>query len=160
MVFEHRNFVFDSEESSLRFKQRPNQFFQILENMADDQLDLAAKAFKASANYEEARPTYSVESVRFLLEKVGILEEKEIKSQPRTILELGCGTGKFTRILMEVLKDTDTRVIATDPLENMLKEFRKIFPNFEVEQSSAENISKFGFLYNYIFLVHKSLCCP
>ena len=53
MVFEHRNFVFDSEETSLRFKQRPNQFFQILENMADDQLDLAAKAFKASANYED-----------------------------------------------------------------------------------------------------------
>ena len=152
--------MFDSGETSLRFKQRPNQFFQILENMADDQLDLAAKAFKASANYEEARPTYSVESVRFLLEKVGILEEKEMKSQPRTILELGCGTGKFTRILMEVLKDTDTRVIATDPLKNMLKEFRKIFPNFEVEQSSAENIGKFGFLYNYIFLVHKSLCCP
>ena len=134
----------DSEEISLRFKQRPNQFFQTQGDMADDRSALAAKAFKASANYEEARPTYSVESVRFLLEKLRISEEKEkeMKNQPLTILELGCGTGKFTRVLMEVLKNTDARVIASDPLDTMLEEFRKILPNVEVKQITAEEIGR------------------
>lgn len=64
-----------------------------------------------------------------------------MKNQPLTILELGCGTGKFTRVLMEVLKNTDARVIASDPLDTMLEEFRKILPNVEVKQITAEEIA-------------------
>ena len=43
-----------------------------------------------------------------------------------------------------VSKDTDSRVIASDPLENMLKKFPKIFPNFEVEQT--KDFGRFDFL--------------
>ena len=115
----------------------------------EDRATLAATAFKASANYEEARPTYTVESVKFLLEKLEILEEKEneksnfTRKQPLTVLELGCGTGKFTRVLMEVLEGIEARVIASDPLDTMLEQFRKILPNVELQQYSAENVGRF-----------------
>ena len=60
---------------------------------------LASMACEASATYQQVRPSYSVESVKFFLKTLGILEQQ--KAQPFSILELGTGTGKFTRVLME-----------------------------------------------------------
>ena len=63
-------------------------------------LVLASMACEASATHQQVRPSlYSVESVKFFLKTLGILEQQ--KAQPFSILELGTGTGKFTRVLME-----------------------------------------------------------
>ena len=41
--------------------------------------NLGAVAFEASASYEQIRPTYPLETVRFLLRKLGILEHNKIE---------------------------------------------------------------------------------
>ncbi|XP_078355914.1 uncharacterized protein LOC144640704 [Oculina patagonica] len=104
----------------------------------EDRSKLAAIAFKDSATYQQVRPTYPVESVKFLLKKLGILENQRL--QPLNILELGSGTGKFTRVMMEVLEGIDARVIASDPTDTMIQQFQKMLPNVEVLQFHAEKI--------------------
>lgn len=105
----------------------------------EDQAILATLAFEASAAYEQVRPSYTAESVKFLLEKLGILEQERV--QPLSVLELGCGTGKFTRIMMEMLEGVDARIIASDPTDAMIRQFKRILPKVEVLQCSAENIA-------------------
>ncbi|KAJ7387056.1 hypothetical protein OS493_004020 [Desmophyllum pertusum] len=56
------------------------------------------------------------------------------------ILELGSGTGKFTRVMLEVLKDEDVQIIASDPLGNMCEHFKRLLPDTEIIQCAAENI--------------------
>ena len=105
---------------------------------------LASMAFEASATYEQVRPSYSVESVKFFLEKLSILEQQ--RAQPLSVLELGAGTGKFTRVMVEVLKGIDARVIASDPTNAMVQEFQRVLPNVELLQCFAENIGRFSFI--------------
>ncbi|KAL9963796.1 hypothetical protein ACROYT_G027339 [Oculina patagonica] len=104
----------------------------------EDRSTLAATAFAASSTYEQVRPSYTIESVKFLLKKLGILEQQQM--QTLNILELGSGTGKFTRLMMEVLKGNNTRVIASDPTQTMIQQFRRVLPNVELLQCYAENI--------------------
>ena len=54
------------------------------------------------------RPSYPAEAVRKLIEELGI-------QTGRTIVELGSGTGKFTKQLVP----TGARVIAVEPVEGM-----------------------------------------
>ena len=117
---------------------------QLMEESVEGRTTFATMAFEASATYEQVRPSYSVESVKFFLKKLGILEQE--RAQPFSILELGAGTGKFTRVLMEVLKDIDARVIASDPTNTMVQEFQRVLPNVELLQCSAENIGRFSFI--------------
>ena len=59
--------------------------------------DIASKAWSsASVNniYEQTRPGYTAESVEFLLDKIGALKQT---SQEFVIVEVGAGTGKYTR---------------------------------------------------------------
>ena len=67
-----------------------------------DRAALASVAYEASATYEQVWPSYSVESVKFFLKKLGILEQQG--TQSFSILELGAVTGKFTRVLMEIVE--------------------------------------------------------
>ena len=110
----------------------------------EDQTTLAELAFEASATYELVRPSYTVESVKFLLKKLGILEQE--RAQSLSVLELGCGTGKFTRVMMEVLEGIDARVIASDPTDTMIRQFQRMLPKVEVLQCHAENIGRFVFI--------------
>ena len=109
-----------------------------------DRAALASVAYEASATYEQVRPSYSVESVKFFLKKLGLLEQQ--RAQPLSILELGAGTGKFTRVVMEVLKGIDARVIASDPTNTMVQEFQRVLPNVELLHCFAENIGRFSFI--------------
>ena len=118
--------------------------FASLKVEMEDRAMLATMAFEASATYEQVRPSYTAESVKFLLKKLGILEQEKV--QPLSILELGCGTGKFTRIMMEVLEGIDARIIASDPTDAMIQQFQNILPEVEVLQCSAENIGRFAFI--------------
>ena len=55
-----------------------------MEDSVESRATLSAMAFEASATYEQVRPSYSVESVKFFLKKLGILEQQ--RAQPLSVL--------------------------------------------------------------------------
>jgi ubiquinone/menaquinone biosynthesis C-methylase UbiE len=75
--------------------------------------------------YERGRPAYPAEAVTWLL-----------GADPVTVLELGAGTGKLTRVLAELGHD----VHATDPDAEMLKILEREVPGVPTAQASAEDI--------------------
>jgi SAM-dependent methyltransferase len=75
--------------------------------------------------YERGRPTYPVEAVRWML-----------GDQPRTVLELGAGTGKLTRVLTGLGHD----VHATDPDPAMLRTLQRAVPGVRTAEASAEDV--------------------
>ena len=104
------------------------------------------KGFGGAANYHQARPDYTPDLAEYFLRKLHLFDEdgKPTKSRPDpvTVLELGSGTGKFTRVMLEALKGTNVRVIASDPVENMCKQFKQLLPEVEVIQCFAKSIGK------------------
>ena len=54
--------------------------------------------------YEKGRPEYSKESVEFLLSCVGALPSEN--NEATKLLEIAAGTGKFTRVMAEILTET------------------------------------------------------
>lgn len=107
--------------------------------------ECARKGFAPASNYEKVRQDYPIEAAEFLLKNLRLLDNNTAStSRPpqRKVLELGSGTGKFTRVMLEVLKEQNVRVIASDPLENMCEQFRRLLPGTEIMQCSAENIGK------------------
>jgi ubiquinone/menaquinone biosynthesis C-methylase UbiE len=105
--------------------------------MSDEQADAAATggveplpdwahSFGGVAEaYERGRPTYPVEAVRWMLGE-----------QPLTVLELGAGTGKLTRVLAQLGHD----VHATDPDPAMLQVLEREVPGVRTAEASAEEI--------------------
>ena len=110
---------------------------------------VARKAFASASNYEDVRQDYPVEAVEFLLNNLGLRDKEPMNitdpatDRPFTILELGCGTGKFTRAMLKVLKGKDVKVIASEPLQSMCEQFRLMVPDTEIIQCTAESIRKF-----------------
>ena len=101
----------------------------------------AESGFSTSQRYDRARLGYSKETVNFLLEKLGILPQNPSWDQQIQVLELGAGTGKFTRTLQEVLRGSNNvHIIASEPHHSMRQEFVKNFPDIEIKNYSAENI--------------------
>jgi SAM-dependent methyltransferase len=89
-----------------------------------------SRSFELVADmYERARPGYPPEAVAWIAEKLGLREG-------RTVLDLGAGTGKLTRALVE----TGARVIAVEPGEAMLAELRRVVPAAEPIRAAAERI--------------------
>jgi ubiquinone/menaquinone biosynthesis C-methylase UbiE len=75
--------------------------------------------------YERGRPTYPVEAVRWMLGE-----------EPLTVLELGAGTGKLTRVVTQLGHD----VHATDPDPAMLEVLEREVPGVRTAEASAEEI--------------------
>lgn len=98
------------------------------------------KGFSSASNYEQIRQEYPIEAVEFLLQKLGLHTASTSRADQVTVLELGSGTGKFTRVMLEVLKGKNVRVIASDPLENMCEHFKLLLPDTEIIQCRAEDI--------------------
>ncbi|XP_048578312.1 uncharacterized protein LOC5514561 isoform X2 [Nematostella vectensis] len=90
--------------------------------------------FTDSKTYENVRPSYTREPVEFLLKKIGALNEDGTPcNREFKILELGAGTGKFTRVVMEVLeKNPNFQVIASEPLPEMCHKFKEVLPGVEL----------------------------
>lgn len=103
---------------------------------------IAESGFTSSELYDRVRPGYSKEAVSFLLDKLGVVYGKNATSnmQPTHILELGAGTGKFTRTLQDVLRGSNVEMITSEPVLSMRQEFAKIFPELKIKDFSAENI--------------------
>ena len=94
--------------------------------MADEQRKRQAGSFGAgAAAYERARPSYPAAAVDWL-----------IPDTARRVLDLGAGTGKLTRLLAGRGLD----VVAVDPSAGMLVELRRVLPDVEVHEGSAEAI--------------------
>ncbi len=89
---------------------------------------VAAAGFSAAADvYERARPSYPADAVEWLARRVGLHEG-------RTVVDVGAGTGKLTRLLVP----TGARVIAVEPLTEMLEKLVTAVPGTEAMSGSAE----------------------
>jgi ubiquinone/menaquinone biosynthesis C-methylase UbiE len=94
--------------------------------MSDEQQPDWAHSFGGVAEaYERGRPTYPAEAVSWLLGE-----------QPLTVLELGAGTGKLTRVIARLGHD----VHATDPDPAMLQILERELPGVRTAEAGAEDI--------------------
>jgi SAM-dependent methyltransferase len=85
-----------------------------------------ARSFDAAAHvYEESRPGYPPEIVDWL-----------VPADARRVLDVGAGTGKFTRLL----QGEDREVIAVDPSAQMLEVLRDKVPGIETLLGTAERL--------------------
>ena len=79
--------------------------------------------------YERARPGYPQEAIDWIAAKLGL-------GSASTVLDLGAGTGKLTRALVE----TGARVIAVEPGDAMRAELQRALPDVEALRGAAEDI--------------------
>jgi ubiquinone/menaquinone biosynthesis C-methylase UbiE len=90
----------------------------------------AAKGFEIGADsYERGRPDFPKDAVDYLIRSL------EIKPQSK-VMDLGAGTGKFTRLLIP----TKAVLTAVEPVEKMRQKFRSVLPEIEILMGTAENI--------------------
>jgi SAM-dependent methyltransferase len=86
----------------------------------------AAVGFASAADvYERARPSYPQEAIDWLVAQTGL-------GPGRTVVDLGAGTGKLTRLLLP----TGARVVAVEPIAEM----RAHIAGAEVLEGTAEAI--------------------
>ena len=89
-----------------------------------------SRSFELVADvYERARPGYPPEAVAWIADRLEL-------RPGRTLLDLGAGTGKLTRALLE----TGARVIAVEPGDAMRAELERAAPGAEALRGSAEDI--------------------
>ena len=104
----------------LRETRRPR-----LGRMQDDSLRTHAESFSAGADrYDEHRPSYPAETVRWLL------------GEARDVLDLGAGTGKLTAELAAL----GARVTAVDPSADMLRVLHERLPDVATLVGTGERI--------------------
>jgi SAM-dependent methyltransferase len=90
----------------------------------------AAKGFaKEALAYARGRPEYPVALDQWLRGALQLDEE-------RTVVDLGAGTGKFTRRLLA----TGANIIAVEPVSEMLAQLTRILPDVAARSGTAENI--------------------
>lgn len=78
----------------------------------------AASGFKNAASYDTHRPTYPPEAVKKLLTHVGVANQENA-----AVIEIGCGTGKFTELL--AARPENFEVLAVEPHSEMRQELVK-----------------------------------
>jgi SAM-dependent methyltransferase len=87
---------------------------------------VAAAGFASAAQiYERARPSYPAEAVAWLVQRTGI-------GPGSTVLDVGAGTGKLTRLLVP----TGARVVAVEPIAEM----RALIEGAEAVDGTAEEL--------------------
>ena len=95
---------------------------------ASDIHDAAARGFQEAAEaYERARPDYPAEALDRMVQDLEI-------GRAATVLDLGAGTGKLTRMLAP----TGARLVALEPVEAMRRTFVDAVPGVAVLGGTAE----------------------
>ena len=90
----------------------------------------AAEGFERAADaYERGRPGYPEDAVRWMLEALGI-------SAGSTVVDLGAGTGKLTRLLVP----SGAHVIAIEPVPAMRRTFTRVLPGVAMVDGTAESM--------------------
>jgi len=90
----------------------------------------AQKGFSLGAElYQQVRPNYPQEIVVWLQDRLKIGESS-------TVIDLGSGTGKFLPYLIQ----TGAKVLAVEPINEMLKQLQQSYPYIECFQSSADSL--------------------
>lgn len=84
---------------------------------------------RAGDSYERGRPEYPQDAIDFLTETLQI-------NSSSTIVDLGAGTGKFTKLL----RRSETQLFAVEPVEGMRKKFHALLPVIKMLEGSAESI--------------------
>jgi ubiquinone/menaquinone biosynthesis C-methylase UbiE len=79
--------------------------------------------------YEDGRPVYPAEAIGHVVAKLGLRPGS-------AVLDLGAGTGKLTRMLL----DNRLQVTAVDPSRAMLSHLREIAPDASALEGTAEDI--------------------
>ena len=99
--------------------------------VSDERIHWAASGgFQAGVErYERGRPSYPPEAVEFVVDALGI-------GPGRTLVDLGAGTGKFTRLIA----DRGAELIAVEPVEAMRSKLAELVPTARVLDGTAENI--------------------
>jgi len=97
---------------------------------AASRLHPAVRGFqRRAATYERGRPGYPRAAIRFLARELGL-------RPGTTVVELGSGTGKFTRGLLP----TGAAIVAVEPTEGMRREFARRVPSVLVLPGQGEAI--------------------
>jgi SAM-dependent methyltransferase len=90
----------------------------------------AARGFgQNAAEYELARPGYPPDAVAFLTERLGL-------GPGQTVLDVGAGTGKLTRLLMP----TGASLVAVEPVAAMRAQFQRSLPGVTVHDATANHL--------------------
>ncbi|MBO0842677.1 MAG: class I SAM-dependent methyltransferase [Nocardioides sp.] len=97
--------------------------------------DPALSFGSVAAAYDRGRPTYPREAI-----------EWAIGTEPRSVLELGAGTGKLTQRLVEAGHE----VFATDPDDAMLDVLSERLPDVRATRGTAEQIPTSDGLYDVV----------
>jgi SAM-dependent methyltransferase len=92
---------------------------------APDRVSQARSFGPAAASYERGRPPYPAKAVDWLLPPAA-----------RTVLDLGAGTGKLTRMLAQ----RGLEVIAIDPSAGMVAELARVLPAVPAAVGAAEQL--------------------
>jgi SAM-dependent methyltransferase len=91
---------------------------------------VAAAGFSSAADvYERARPSYPPTAVEWIAKRAAL-------GPGRTVLDLGAGTGKLTRLLVP----TGARVIAVEPLAEMRAKLEEVLPGVVALEGTAEDL--------------------
>lgn len=82
---------------------------------------------KQAETYAMARPEYPIEATTWLRDSLGI-------GPTSRVLEVGAGTGKFTKLLVA----TGAKVVAVEPVAAMRAQFQLLFPDLRPVEAIAE----------------------
>ncbi len=92
--------------------------------------EAAARGFEAAVEpYERARPSYPDDAVEYLVRELGL-------APGRDVLELGAGTGKFTRLL----EPSGARITAVEPVAAMREALAGNCPAVTILDGTAEDV--------------------
>lgn len=96
---------------------------------------VAQTGFASSSAYDTHRPSYPAEAVERFIEVLEIKGKRGAK-----VLDVGAGTGKFTKLLSE--RPEAYEITALEPHDGMRKELQaKQLKNVEIVKSTAESMT-------------------
>jgi SAM-dependent methyltransferase len=88
---------------------------------------------RVAESYERRRPSYPPEIVDWLVERLAL-------GPGKTVVDVGAGTGKLTRLLIP----SGARVVAVEPLEEMREQLLAAVPGVEALAGTAEALPLAG----------------